>query len=63
MGRRFVVGLVVGYDLVDLGIEFVNLSVYGRRIYIVVVGVLGDSVSKYLYIFFLVDKRVSLEVG
>lgn len=50
---------VVGYDLVDPGVELANSSVHGRCLHITVIGAPGDNTNKHPHVPFLADKRAS----
>lgn len=59
MGRGPVAGSVVGYDLIDPGVELANPSVHSRRIHVAVTGAPGDDTSKHPRVSLLADKRAS----
>lgn len=53
------VGLVVGYDLVDPGAELTNPSVYGRLAYIAIAGAPRDNANKHPRVPLLADEGAS----
>lgn len=51
--------LVVGYDLVDPGVELANPGVHSWCLHIAVTGAPGDNTNKHPCVPFLADKRAS----